>query len=162
MKGKAWSAEEEKKLRQMLQAGRTVRAIARALGKSRDCVRIKMVRLGLDVVVRPEKNSPSTTTTLQELKLPAELPSVETQLRVLAAALEALQSTEIDKVDILRLRAIIQGSRVYQELLAEYVDYRGIEKKVIELEERYVKLIENKASVNSSGPVPAKMAQSQR
>ena len=160
MRGKAWSTEEENQLRQMLQANKSARAIARALGKSRDCVRIKIARLGLDVVVRPEKNSPSTTTTLQELKLPAELPSVEEQLKVLAAVLKALQTSGVEKNDVLRLRAIIQGTRVYQELLGEYVDYRGIETKVIDLEAKYAKLLENKATVSAAEPVPSKMAQS--
>ena len=31
----------EKQLKQMLQAGKSVRVIAKALGKTRDCVRIK-------------------------------------------------------------------------------------------------------------------------
>ena len=52
MKGKPWTVEEEKRLLEMLKQGRPVRAIAKALGKTRDCVRIKIARLGLDVVVQ--------------------------------------------------------------------------------------------------------------
>ncbi len=153
MKGKAWTIEEENILRQMLQANKPVRAIARALGKTRDCVRIKIVRLGLDVVVRPEKNSPSTTTTLVDLELPDELPSIEEQLKVLVGALDALRSPNIEKTDVLRLRAIIQGVRVYQELLADYVDYRGIEAKVIDLEAKYARMLEDKTKKNPARSV---------
>jgi histone H3/H4 len=62
VKGKPWSVDEEKQLRQMLQAGKSVRVIAKVLGKTRDCVRMKAVRLGLEVVVQAEKNTRTTTT----------------------------------------------------------------------------------------------------
>lgn len=157
VKGKPWTGEEENQLRQMLKAERPVRAIARALGKTRECVRVKIARLGLDVVVRPEKISPSTTTTLVNLKLPEHLPSVEEQLKVLAAAIDALRSSSLGKEDVLRLRAIIQGIRVYQEKLAEYVDYRGIEAKVIDLEAKYARLLESKEKNTPSGLASPKM-----
>ena len=157
MKGKPWTVEEENRLRQLLKANRSARAIARIMGKSRECVSMKIARLGLEVVT-DEKNSDVTTTSrLTTLQLPSELPSVEEQLRVLAAALEALRSPEVEKLDVLRLRAIIQGVRVYQELLAEYVDYRGIEAKVVDLEAKYAKLLEDKAKDNSSKPVPSQV-----
>lgn len=154
MKGKPWTAEEEERLRQLLKMNRSARAIARIMGKSRECVSMKIARLGLEVVTE-QKNSGVTTTSLSSLVLPAELPSVEEQLKVLAAALEALRSQQVDKLDILRLRGIIQGVRVYQELLADYVDYRGIEARVVDLEARYAKLLEGKAKDSSSKPVSA-------
>ncbi|MCW4002402.1 MAG: hypothetical protein NWE95_00610, partial [Candidatus Bathyarchaeota archaeon] len=61
MKGKPWTAEEEKQLEQMLRENRSVRAIAKALGKTRDCIRIKIARLGLDVVVRAKSERTTTT-----------------------------------------------------------------------------------------------------
>ena len=118
------------------------------MGKSRECVSMKIARLGLDVVVTSQKNSGVTTTTrLTTLELPAELPSIEEQLKVLVAALDALRKPEIERLDVLRLRAIIQGVRVYQELIGEYVDYRGIEEKLFDLEAKYAKLLENKTKV---------------
>lgn len=152
MKGKPWTLQEEAQLRQMLASNRSVRAIAKSLCKTRDCVRMKIARLGLEVVVQEQKNSPRTTTTnlTADLKLPSELPSVEEQLKVLAAALETLRKGQVEKIDVMRLRTIIQGVRVYQELLAEYVDYRGIEAKVAELEVKYAKMLEDKAKDNSS------------
>ncbi len=160
MKGKPWTPEEEEKLQQLLKANRSARAIARIMGKSRECVSMKIARLGLEVVTEQKNSGVTTTSRLTTLKLPVELPSVEEQLKVLAAALEALRSPEVEKIDVLRLRAIIQGVRVYQELLAEYVDYRGIEAKVVELEEKYAKLLEDKAKDNSSKPVPSEVVQS--
>ena len=61
MKGKPWTVEEEDRLRQLLKANRSARAIARILGKSRECVSMKIARSGLEVVT-DEKNSGVTTT----------------------------------------------------------------------------------------------------
>ena len=157
MKGKPWTIEEENRLRQLLKANRSARAIARIMGKSRECVSMKIARLGLEVVTDEKNCGVTTTSRLATLALPAELPSVEEQLKVLAAALEALRSPEVEKLDVLRLRAIIQGVRVYQELLAEYVDYRGIEAKVVDLEAKYAKLLEDKAKDSSSKLVLAQV-----
>jgi hypothetical protein len=68
------------------------------------------------------------------------LPSVEETLKTLAAALESLQTFGLDKSDILRLRTIISGAKVYKELLADYINYRGLEAELLELREKYVEL----------------------
>ena len=65
----------------MLQADKSVRVIAKAMGKTRDCIRKKIARLGLEVVV-PAYRKKTTTT----IKLPAELPSVEEALKDLVEA----------------------------------------------------------------------------
>ena len=76
------SVEEENRLKQMLQADKSVRVIAKAMGKTRDCIRKKIARLGLEVVV-PVRRKKRTTTSLV---LPAELPSVEDALKLFAAS----------------------------------------------------------------------------
>ena len=118
MKGKPWPPEEEKQLTQMLQANKSVRAIAKILDKIRDGVRVKMARLGLEEVVQPK--SERTTTT--NLTLPTELPSVEEALRTLSAALKALETPGLDQAEVLRLRSIISGVKIYKELFADYLD----------------------------------------
>ena len=129
MRGKAWTVEEEKQLKQMLQEGKSVRVIARVLGKTRDCVRMKIARLGLNVVVHP-KSQPRTTT---KLALPEDLPSVGDQLKVLAAALDELKNPDLEQNDVLRLRTVIQGVKTYKDLFVDYVNYRALEQKVEEL-----------------------------
>ena len=158
MKGKPWTVEEENRLRQLLKAHKSARAIARAMGKSRECVSMKIARLGLEVVTGEKNPGVTTTSNLAALGLPPELPSIEEQLKVLAAVLKALEAPSVQKNDVLRLRAIIQGVKVYQELLAEYVDYRGIEKKLIDLEAKYDRLLEGKAKVGTSEQVPSAVA----
>lgn len=88
---------------------RSVRAIARIMGKSRECVGMKVARLGLEVVTAVQNSRVTTTSRLTRLKLQAELPSVEEQLKVLVGALDALRSQDTDTTDVLRLRAIARA-----------------------------------------------------
>ena len=134
VKGKPWTVEEEKQLRILLQENKSIRAIAKAMGKTRESVRMKLARL--EVVVQGEKNMRSTSTTAN-LVLPPELPSIEEKLKVLAAALTALETQNLDRTEVLRLRGIVQGVKVYQELLGDYLDYRGLEAELLELKEKY-------------------------
>jgi len=70
--------EDENRLKQMLQADKSVRVIAKAMGKTRDCIRKKIARLGLEVVVHAEKSGRTTTSN--------ELLSVEEALKNLVEA----------------------------------------------------------------------------
>jgi hypothetical protein len=54
--------------------------------------------------------------------------------------LKGLETPKLDKTDVLRLRGIIQGVKVYQELIAQYVDYRGFEVELLEWREKYADL----------------------
>ena len=92
---------------------------------------MKTSRLDLEVVDESEKNTPSTTT-CDKLIMPIELPSIEQELKILVEALKRLETPNLDKTDVLRLRGIIQGVNVYKELLANYVDYRGLESEMLE------------------------------
>ena len=140
-KGKPWSVEEEKQLKQMLQADKSVRVIAKAMGKTRDCIRKKIARLGLEVVVHVEKSGGTTTS---PLALPEELPSVEEALKKLVAAMNALETPDLSKTEVLRLRSIIQAAGIYQAKVAEYIGYRELEAKIAKMEENYEQLLSEK------------------
>jgi hypothetical protein len=66
-------------------------------------------------------------------KLPERLPSIEEELKILSAAVEALRQPGLSRAEVSRLHNIIQGVKVYQELFAKFVDYRGLEAEVLEL-----------------------------
>jgi transposase len=66
----------------MLQADKSVRVIAKAMGKTRDFIRKKIARLGLEVVDEEKKNASTTTS----LVMPKELPIVEEALKDLVEA----------------------------------------------------------------------------
>ncbi|MBT0160765.1 hypothetical protein G4O51_12365 [Candidatus Bathyarchaeota archaeon A05DMB-2] len=140
MKGKPWTVEEENKLRKLLSEGVSIDSIAAQLGKSRESVAMKASRLGLDVVV----TKPKVTTT--SIKLPDKLPSVEDALRILAAALQASSQPGLSKDDVMRLQAVATLARTYKQLLADYVNYRQIEAKLLEMEEKYARLLREKGA----------------
>ena len=128
-KGKRWTSEEEKQLKDLVNAGSSLKVIATQLKKSREAVKVKMQRLGLKVVVVPAKKNGGTTTTF-DLPVPDDLPSIEMQLRVLAGVIKKLQEDDLDKVDVMRLGRLIAGVDKYKTLYADYVGYREIEQKV--------------------------------
>jgi len=127
----------EDQLREMLKAGKTIKAIAKVLGKTENAVRQKMIKLGLVEEKKTENNSVSSST----LVLPKELPSVETVLKMAAAAMKELEKPNLSKTEVMRLRALIQSAAVYQVKIAEYMDYRRIEAKLIDLDEKYERLV---------------------
>ena len=137
-RGKPWSVADEDKLREMVHAGKGVSEIAGFFGKSSECIKKKIERLGLKVVVRKIQQ---TTTS------PGELISVECALEKLNSALNALELPGLDQSETLRLRSIIQGRKVYIEKFAEYLNYRELEARLIELEGKYGELVKKAKNV---------------
>jgi len=73
---------------------------------------------------------------LVQLKKDGPLPTIEEQLHVLNAAIVALQRPGISRAEVARQSKIIEGVKVYNDLFAKFVDYRGLEIKVLELERK--------------------------
>ncbi len=119
--------------------------LAERLGRKPEGVKKKLSRLPF--VVHPEKKIGPTTT---ELDIPDELPSVEEALKVLVAAMTALQKPGLSKAEVSRLRSIVQAARIYQGLFADYVDYRGIEANLIDLEAKYRQMVERNEAIRRS------------
>lgn len=101
---------------------------AAELGQSVDAIKHKMTRLGLEVVGFQKFQRPTTS-----YVLPKELLTVEQALSSLAAAMKALEQHGLDKAETLRLRSLIQTSKIYPEKFAEYADYLRIEEELVEL-----------------------------
>lgn len=152
-KGKPWPVEEEKQLRKLREEGKTVAEIALRMKQTPDAIKQKLRRLGLKVVTL--KNSGGTTTS--ELIIPEELPSIEEALKDLVAAMNALKTPGLSKTEITRLRTLIQTSGLYQHRLAEYLDFRGIEREMIDLTEKYEALTK---SQQKEKPIEAKQEES--
>jgi len=129
-----------KRLGELVAEGKNADQIAKLMEKSYASVTSKMKRLNLVV---DDNNSGSAESLLlsSPLVLPEELPSVETVLKTAAAALKALERPGLSKTEVMRLRALIQSAAVYQVRIAEYMDYRRIEAKLIDLDEKYERLV---------------------
>jgi len=144
-KGKPWTAHEETQLLQLVKARQPSNIIATKLGRSQQAITKKIERLGLKEVVVSEHAGPPTTS---ELQLPPELPSIEEALKILAAALKAGSEGGLNRTEVQRLHAIGNLARTYKELLADYIDYRGIEVKLLEMEEKHAQLSAEKPKNN--------------
>ena len=141
-KGKPWPIEDERKLKDWFTSGTTdIGVLAFSFGNeyTEQAVRLKLMRLGLlkeeegrlEIAPRPSSS---------KLEWPNELPSVEETLKTLAAALEALQAPGLKRDDILRLRGIISGAKIYQELIANYINYRALEAELLEWRNKFEEL----------------------
>ena len=145
MRGKPWDINEERKLRQLVEEGKDVDEICRVMVKTRDAVLSKMYGLGLKQL-KEEDNSSVQRHLSSSFQLPEELPSVEEALKTLSAALKALETPGLDQAEVLRLRSIISGVKVYKEIFADYLDYRGLEERLVDLEGKYASLTKTKES----------------
>jgi len=144
-KGKPWTAHEETQLLQLVKARQPSNIIATKLGRTQQAIMKKIERLGLKEVVVSVHAGRTTTS---ELQLPPELPSIEEALKILAAALKAGSQSGLNRTEVQRLHAIGNLARTYKELLADYIDYRGIEVKLLEMEEKYAQLAAQKPKNN--------------
>jgi hypothetical protein len=141
-KGKQWTKAEVKKLQSLLQKGESWKVIAGELNRTVDAVKKKCKRLGLEVVVRPPTPSPPTTTS--KLEVSEELLTVEESLEILAAALKAAGEKGLDSLEIQRLNVVATLARAYENLFARFMQYREIEKRLVELEAKYERLAKEK------------------
>lgn len=128
-KGKPWTFQEESTLRKLLKDHASLEAVARQLGKTREAVRQKMIDLGL----KEQQQLNTNCSCSSDLKLPEELPTVEDALKTLSAALKALEQPGLAQTEVLRLKGIIHGIKVYKELFTDYANYRRIENELVEL-----------------------------
>ena len=61
-----------------------------------------------------------------------------------------------------RLQLIATLAKTYKEILADYLNYREIEEKLIDMEAKYATLLQGKTSQNDAPqPVPATVAKTQ-
>jgi hypothetical protein len=148
VKGKPWALQEENRLKKLVEEGKSVKVMAAELGKTEQAIIKKAGRLGLEVVV-PRLELQTTT-----LKLPKELPSVEEALRILAGALQASTQGGMGKVEVQRLQTIANLARTYMENLADYINYRGIEEKLVDSEAKYARLVQEKEKPKDTTPRP--------
>jgi hypothetical protein len=135
-KGKPWTIEEESTLRDLIETKTPIETIAAKLKRKPDAVYIKCLRLGLT------KNTQPAQPTTPDSLLPKELPSIEEALIMLATALKTATTPGLDRTEVQRLQALASLAKTYKEIFADYVDYRGIEKKLLEMEATNNELLE--------------------
>jgi len=138
------------------QGERDVKVLAAAVNRKPTAVRKQLQRLGLFVVAHKKNFSETTTSkeskeqseTEEETRIRLEaldrLPSVEEVLVMVAAAVDRLAEPGLSKVEISRLKAVVRAGETYQRLLADFINYRQIEEKLIDMEAKYRGWLEEK------------------
>lgn len=140
-----WKKAEVEKLRKLVKEKKPSSRLEWAViaaeferHESVDGVILKAKRLGLNVVVEGGRGSTTTN------DLPEELPSIEEILKVLARVLGALDQPGLGMSEIQRLQAMVATIRTYEGMLANFMHYREIEQRVVELEAKYARLVREK------------------
>ncbi len=146
-RGKAWTVDEELKLKALLEAGLPVPIIATRLSKTEVAVVLKVSRLGLKDDKKGEKLLLSSSS--GELELPVELPTVEEAGKILGGALLAMMRPGASKEDLRRWKAVADVAWKYKEFMADFLDYRALEEKYVELRKKYEDLGAKKNGVSA-------------
>jgi hypothetical protein len=147
-KGKPWTMEEEVALKELVDANTPLDAICVKLGRKPDAVYVKCLRLG---ITEKTYNRPSN------VSLPKELPSVEDALKKLAAALDIVSTPGLEKAEVQRLQVLATLAKTYKEILSDYINYRGIEERLNNMEAKYDELLKETGKDDAPKPVPIQM-----
>jgi predicted DNA-binding protein YlxM (UPF0122 family) len=146
-KGKPWTNEREKQLRDFVKAGKSFDEIARLFDKSPEAIRAKINRLGLEVV--KHQSTVSCLSTSNEV-LPSELISMEEALKMLVGALKLACTPGLSKVEVQRLQVVANLSRNYTRELPVFLHLQEVEKRLFEIEGKMVDFAKKIESYSSS------------
>lgn len=142
-KGKPWPTEDERKLKDWFASGTTdLSALVFTFeGRyTKEAIRQKLMSFGF----LKEHQLKKFACCSSKLELPEGLPSIEEALKMLVGTLKALDEPGLDKTEIFRLRGIISGYKIYQELFSNYVNYRQLEVELVDLRLKYEDLKKTK------------------
>lgn len=129
-----WTRKEEAHLLDLWKKGITdMDILAREIGRTPAAIRKKLKRMG--VVVGP-KSSAVTTTTIDS----KDLWTHEEALKVLVGALEALRKPGLDKVEITRLRALVEAAKTYDSILEKFEKWVEFEDRLLEMDKKIAEL----------------------
>jgi hypothetical protein len=142
-KGKPWDINEIRQLRQLVEDGKGIDEVSKVMVKTKDAVRQKMLDLDLKVLKEEERvvSAKKARFSSSKLELPSDLPTVEETLQILAAALRKGAEAGLDKDEVQRLQVVATLAKTYKEAFADYLDYRGLEERLVELEGKYDALV---------------------
>ncbi|MFQ5759276.1 MAG: hypothetical protein ACE5IF_06325 [Candidatus Bathyarchaeia archaeon] len=130
-----WTREAEAKLLAMWKSGITdFDVLAKELDRKPLGVKRKLQRMG--VVVGKRKIKKTTTT----VPLSKNLLTHEEALKILAGALEALRKPDQDKLELQRLRILVDAVHVYDSVLEKFERWAEIESRFLEMAKKIEEL----------------------
>ncbi len=114
--------KKKQNLRALVEANLNVDEIAAKLKKTPKAVITKCQRLGLQLQVKGYVDT--------AIDLPRELLSVEETAKILAGALKASVKPGLNRLEVQRLEAVANISKMYKELIVDYVHYARCGRKI--------------------------------
>jgi len=138
-----WTREEEAKLLELWKKGITdLNVLAKELGRKPLAVERKLQRMA--VVVSKQKFQKTTTTEIKS----KDLLTHEEALKLLAGAIESLQQPGQDKLELQRLRILVDAVQTYDSVLEKFERWVEIESRLLAMDEKIAEL--KKAKGNKS------------
>jgi hypothetical protein len=142
-KGKPWPTGDEKLLRDWFSSGITdLTILFSKFGEkySEEGIRQKLISNGLLNEQRRRRHAKREFFCSPKLDLPTNLPTVEDTLKILAATMHKSIEGGLSKEEIQHLQVVANLATAYKAALAEYMDYRGLEKRLEEAEAKYAEI----------------------
>ena len=135
-----WTREEEAKLLELFKGGLTdPKELAKKLDRTPGAIQKKLERLGV-VVVQEKLGKRKTTTTETTVPLSKDLLTHEQALKILAGALELLRQSGQDKLELQRLRILVDAVQTYDSVLEKLEKWVQIEQRLLEMDEKIAEL----------------------
>jgi len=131
-----WTRAEEAKLLELFKAGVTEpKDLAKKFeDRTSGAIQKKLERMGVVVI---QKSKTQTTTTVP---LGKGLLTHEEALKVLAGALEALRKPGQDKLELQRLRILVDAIHTYDSVLEKFERWVEIESRLLEMDGKIAEL----------------------
>jgi len=127
-----WTREQETKLKDMVDQGKSLEELAEFFHRSPEAIRLKLKRLGLAIPIPLSSIKVTTVTTtppLEPVKPAEHLIDYEGTMRLLLGAIKRLNQPNTSPEEVKKLRLLISAAKAYALLLARYVDLTGEELK---------------------------------
>ncbi len=119
-----WSREEEARLRELWKSGVTnVEVLARELGRTPGAVEKKLERLSSSLKVQ---------TTTRSVSLEKPLFTHEQVLKILAEAMNSLMEPGKDRLELHRLRLLVEAAKTYDSVLEKFEKWSEFEARLLE------------------------------
>jgi hypothetical protein len=139
-----WTREEEAELLELVKKGITdFDVLAKELDRKPSAVEKKLKRVG--VVVGKNRRQKTTTTAIKSKGLLTH----EQALKVLAGALGALRKSGQDKLELQRLRILVDAVHTYDSVLEKFERWTEIESRLLEMDKKIAEL--QKAKTSNAG-----------
>lgn len=130
-----WTRKEEARLRDLWEKGiRDPEVLSKELKRPVGGIKKKLERLGLVVVKKPKRKT--TTTVL----LSKDILTHEQALKILAGAVESLRQPDQDKVELQRLRILVDAIHTYDSVLEKFERWVEIEERLLEMDKKIKEL----------------------